>query len=138
MIRSLRRFVFDAARLCRVHSGTHVRLVVIPRGGHHVEEVEAPKYRSFRWCHNGSFANCLGVDVKQNSDRVRQGRSGREPDQPGKSFLVFVLDRQRYSFKLLDVAEGLDYLHANHAIHGNLNGVGVFIGFIQAPPVTFD
>ena len=138
MIRSLRRFVFDAACLYRVHSGTHVWLVVILRGGHHVEEVEAPKHRSFHRRHNGPFANCLGADVKWNSDGVHRGKSGRESDRPGKSFLVFVLDRQRYSFKLLDVAEGLDYLHANHAIHGNLNGVGLFVGFIQAPPVTFD
>ena len=42
---------------------------------------------------------------------------------------VTTLDQRRdYPMKVLDVAEGLDYLHANHIIHGNLNGAGGFLG----------
>jgi len=38
----------------------------------------------------------------------------------------------------LDIAEGLNYLHANHTIHGNLNGAGVLFGSFLASPVTLD
>ena len=31
-----------------------------------------------------------------------------------------------FSSKLLDVAEGLAYLHAKHAAHGDLKGVGAY------------
>jgi len=34
------------------------------------------------------------------------------------------LDRYRCRPKLLDVAEGLNYLHASHTIHGDLKGAG--------------
>ena len=30
--------------------------------------------------------------------------------------------------KLLDVAKGLEYLHANNTVHGNLKGVCIFFG----------
>jgi len=38
--------------------------------------------------------------------------------------------------KLLDVAEGLHYLHANHITHGSLSGVGIFLGSFWASPLT--
>ena len=34
------------------------------------------------------------------------------------------------------MAEGLGYLHANHKVHGNLSGVGVFFESFQTSPVT--
>jgi serine/threonine protein kinase len=34
-------------------------------------------------------------------------------------------DQYRYLPKLLDVAEGLNYLHTSHTIHGDLKGAGV-------------
>lgn len=30
--------------------------------------------------------------------------------------------------KLLDIAEGLNYLHVSHVVHGNLSGVGISFG----------
>ena len=34
------------------------------------------------------------------------------------------LGQYRYPPKLLDVAEGLNYLHTSHTIHGDLKGAG--------------
>ena len=58
-----------------------------------MKKVKAPEHRPSHRCHNGSFVNRLGVDVERNSDGVRQGKSGHEPDQPGKPFLAIALDR---------------------------------------------
>ena len=77
------------------------------------------------------------MDAKRNSDRVRREESGREPDWPGETFLVIALDWYHYPVKVLDVAEGLGYLHANHVVHGDLNAVDIFIRSIWASPVTF-
>jgi len=38
----------------------------------------------------------------------------------------------------LDVAEGLNYLHANYTIHGDLKGVGNFSVSFRAALTTFD
>jgi len=40
------------------------------------------------------------------------------------------LDRCRHCPKLLDVAEGLNYLHTSHTIHGDLKGAGTSLGRI--------
>ena len=93
MIRPLRMFVFDTARLYRVHSRTPACLVVVLRRGHHMEKAEAPEHRPFHWSYNESFANRLGVDVERNSDEVRQGKSERESDQPGEPFSAVLPDR---------------------------------------------
>jgi len=53
-----------------------------------------------------------------------------------QSFPGIALDRERDLSKLLDVAEGLDYLHANHITHGNLKGVGVFLESFWASSLT--
>ena len=92
MIRLVRRFVFNAACLYRVHSRTPASIVVIVRSGRYVETVETSEHRPFCRSHDGSFANRLGVDAKRNSDRIRREESGGEPDQPGQSFLVIALD----------------------------------------------
>ena len=102
-----------------------------------MEKFKAPEHHPFCWSYNRSIANRLGVDVERNSDGVPREKSGCESDQSGESFLVIALDRQRHPVKVLDVAEGLEYLHANYTIHGNLNGVDIFIGPILASPVTF-
>ena len=77
------------------------------------------------------------MDAKRNPDRVRREESEGEPDQPGKSFLVIALDRYHYPVKVLDVAEGLNYLHANHVVHGGLDGVDIFVRYIWALRITF-
>ena len=102
-----------------------------------MEKAEAPEHRSFHWSYNESFANRLGVDVERNSDEVRQGKPERESDQLGEPFFAVSPDQSCYHVKLLDVAEGLDYLHANHAVHGNLEGVDISIWSPRAPLVTF-
>ena len=40
--------------------------------------------------------------------------------------------------KLLDVAEGLAYLHGQHVVHADLKGVGVYSGSPSATLMTFE
>ena len=93
MVRLLRGFVSDTARLYRVHSRSPVFLVVILRSSRYMETVEAPKHRPIYWSYNKLFGNRLGVDVERNSDGVHKGISERESDQPGESFPVILPDR---------------------------------------------
>lgn len=60
---------------------------VIFQRGCLVEKVEASKHRSVHWHFNKTFAICVGVHAKRDSDGVRQETSGRGSDRPGKSFL---------------------------------------------------
>jgi len=105
-----------------------VGFVVILQGGYHLEKVTTPEHCPFHRRHNKSIANCLGVDAERNSGRVHREKSSHESDRPGESLPVITLDQQIHPPKLLDVAEGLDYLHTNNITHGNLTGVGVFQG----------
>ena len=101
-----------------------------------MEKVKAPEHCPFHWCHNKSFASCLGVDAERKSDGVRREKSRCESYRPGESSPVITLYRYRNPPKLLDVAEGLGYLHANNNIHGNLNGASIFFGSFWASLIT--
>ena len=46
--------------------------------------------------------------------------------------------RLTFFSKLLDVAEGLNYLHANHTTHGDLKGVGSRSTLFSPPLITLD
>ena len=71
-----------------------------------------------------------------NADGVHSEKSGHKSSQPGESPLVIVLDQYRDSAKLLDTAEGLDYLHTNRITHGNLKGVSIFFESFWASLIT--
>jgi len=62
-----------------------------------------------------------------------RGESGRKPYQPGESFLHNETPQYRHLPKLLDVAEGLNYLHTSHTIHGDLKGAGASLGRAKRP-----
>ena len=40
--------------------------------------------------------------------------------------------------KLLDIAEGLSYLHGQHVVHADLKGVGIYSGLPSATLMTFE
>jgi serine/threonine protein kinase len=51
-------------------------------------------------------------------------------------FSAIGLDRYPYRPKLLDVAEGLNYLHTSYTIHGDLKGAGALSGSCQVTLLT--
>ena len=138
MIEPLGRFVVRTTRPRRFYSSIPVCPVVILRRSHYVEKTKAPEHRPFHRRHNKLFAYCLGVDAKQNFAGVHQEKPRCKAGQPGESPPVIALDRELDSPKLLDVAEGLRYLHANHITHGNLKGVGIFFESFWAPSMTLN
>ena len=92
-----------------------------------MEKVETPEHRCFHWCYAESLTVYLGVDAQWNNNRVFPRKSGSKPGWLGESSLrnQFLTD-DIYFFKLLDAAEGLYYLHANHTMHGDLKGAGSY------------
>jgi len=51
-------------------------------------------------------------------------------------FPLIELDRYRRRPKLLDVAEGLNYLHMSSTIHGDLKGAGTRAGSYETTSLT--
>ena len=101
--------------------------VVVPKRGRHMEKVKTPEYSSFHWHYNGPLAARVRVYVERYSSRVRQGKSDCGSDCPGESSLWN--DSSSVNVprpKLLDVIEGLNYLHTHFTIHGELKGAGDF------------
>jgi len=92
-MRPLRRCVFYTARLHHIYSRKFVGLAVILRGGRYPEKVKTPEHRPVRRRHNGSFANCLGVDAERKYHWVHQEKSESESNQPGESLPVIILDQ---------------------------------------------
>ena len=91
-----------------------------------MEAIETPECRPFSWCHEHAVAICVRVDAERNFDELREEESRRESDRTGESFSPQKdLDQYRHLPKLLDVAEGLNYLHTSYTIHGDLKGAGV-------------
>ena len=53
------------------------------------------------------------------------------------SLLVLSITISLSLLKLLDIAEGLNYLHESHVVHGNLSGVGRWFGSLRVLVMTF-
>ena len=126
------------ARLYRVRSRIPVGAAVILQMGRHLEKVKTPEHRPVHRCYDRSLANHLGMATERNVDGVHSEKSGHKSSQPCESPPVIVLDQYRDPAKLLDIAEGLGYLHANNITHGNLKGVGIFLEPFWASPTTLD
>ena len=73
------------------------------------------------------------MDAKRYFNEICEGESGREPYQPGEFFLHNEASQYRHLPKLLDVAEGLNYLHTSHTIHGDLKGAGASLSRVERP-----
>ena len=89
-----------------------------------MEKIKAPKHCSFHWRHKIPVAIRVGVDAEWNSEGVYREESRGRSDRSGESSLCnsLLFDWLMLSPKLLDVAEGLNYLHANYTVHGDLKG----------------
>lgn len=103
-----------------------------------MEKVETPQHRPFHWCDTKPFAVCVKVDEKWDYNRICQQKFRCESDCTGESFphdhcnmagdFTFV--------KLLDVAEGLTYLHRKYVVHADLKGVGTCSDSLQVTLIT--
>jgi serine/threonine protein kinase len=94
-----------------------------------VETIETPKRPAFPRCHPRAVTVRIRVDAQRHFDKLRLKKSQREPDRPCESFFTAItLNQHKPSPQLLDVAEGLNYLHASHTIHGDLKGVSALSG----------
>lgn len=98
-----------------------------------METVKTSERCPFPWRYKHTFAICVRVDAKRNFNELREEESGREPYQPSESFLIIKPSQHRHLSKLLDVAEGLNYLHTSHTIHGDLKGAGASLGRVKRP-----
>jgi len=107
-------------------------IVILQRGGR-VEAVKTPERCPFPWCYERPITICVRVDGKRDFNTLREGKSGCEPYQPGESFIHDMSPQSRHLPKLLDVAEGLNYLHTSHTIHGDLKGAGASLGRANRP-----
>ena len=90
-----------------------------------METVETSEHRSFPRYHNRASAVCFRVDAQRHSDPLRHKKSRRESDRSRQFFLRDPAQQSLTSPppQLLDVAEGLNFLHASYTIHGDLKGV---------------
>ena len=77
------------------------------------------------WMPNGTLTDYLGTNPGAN--RVGLVSLSRAIDALQITF---------FFFKLLDVAEGLAYLHAEHTTHGDLKGVGSYSHSQPPSPVS--
>ena len=105
--------------------------VVILQRSCRVETVKTPERRPFPRCYKHASAICIRVDAKRNFNELCEEESGCEPYQPGESFTLNKPSQCRHLSKLLDVAEGLSYLHTSHTIHGDLKGAGASLDRVK-------
>lgn len=103
-----------------------------------MEEVKTSEYRGFHWRYTRSFSNCLGMDAERNINGLRQRKSRRKPGWLSESSFRNQYLTDNIFFQLLDVAEGLDYLHTNHTTHGDLKGACSYSMLFLAASMTFD
>jgi len=72
------------------------------------------------WMPNGTLTEF--VEKNPSASRIGLVSPSQQPDLTD----IYVL-------KLMDVAEGLGYLHANRTTHGDLSGAGVFFWSFRPP-----
>ena len=132
----LRRFVFSISKSFLYPLKGGLGVVVIPQRSSHMEQAETPKYRSFHRCYRKPFAIRVGVYIERNSDEIRQEQSERGPHCLRESFICSNRMADNAVFELLDVAEGINYLHASYMIYGDLKGAGTVSWLSQTPLIT--
>ena len=98
-----------------------------------MEAVKTPERCPFPWSYEHPSPICVRMDAKRNFDELCEEKSRCEPYQPGESFLHDKASQCRHLPKLLDVAEGLNYLHTSHTIHGDLKGARASPGRDERP-----
>ena len=102
--------------------------LVAHQDNHFVKKINSPERRSFRWRNNASYATYCGTNVGYEPGRVPRETSGSESDRIGESssiYCVWPITIISLPLELLDVAEGLNYIHTNDFL-GVFAWVGVF------------
>ena len=111
---------------CRYHCRLHCLLTTLTDalpGSFDVEATDTPQHRPIQRRDYQPPPDCVGVDVWRRLDDSHQfepgHKSGCTREPPCAPSLHFAL----IFHQLIDVANGIDYLHSYGVIHGDLKGV---------------
>ena len=111
---------------------TEHRLAAI-QGSHRLETLKPPECPSVLWCFSPGHATMFNfpVDAKRQHPRFRHQEPPHQPIQTGRlsASPIGSLANPR---QLVDVCSGLQYLHEQDIIHGDLKGVrNLYFFFLQ-------
>ena len=102
-----------------------------------MEKIETSEHCSLHRRYTGSFTVRVRVDAERRLNGVPCQKSRRGSNRSGESPSVITAIIMPIIRKLLDVAEGLTYLHIKHTIHGDLKGVSASSGSLSTVLISF-
>ena len=88
-----------------------------------METVKTRQRRPVYWCNFYPSPNCVGMDIGRGSGHSHQVKPANEQDIPRESSLCPPRSAVLTFQQLVDIAEGLNYLHECDVVHGDLKGV---------------
>ena len=98
-----------------------------------VETTETPQHRPICWCDHQPLPNHVGMDAWRRFDDLHQFEHRCESDHSCGFAVVSSRWAVSISRQLVDVANGLDYLHSYGVIHGDLKGVSIHSHTTRSP-----
>ena len=109
---------------CTAAQPVHVSFPALREGGRRLEMASTRKHTAIRrgYIRSAPLLDGICLDGKREYHDFPQRQSQSEPIQPRKS-IVFCTDQHSFMTQLVDVANGLQYLHQHDFVHGDLKGV---------------